>query len=54
MQTFILNIVSCVVFKIIITLLMPEGQMKKFSLSAVSLMLFYSFVYPIIQFINTL
>lgn len=51
MSGFIINIVGCVVLEVLAGILLPEGKMKKFALSIISLFLFYSLVYPLCDYI---
>ncbi len=51
MNSFLISIVGCVMLEVIASILLPDGNMKKFTLSIISLFLFYSLVYPLTGFI---
>ncbi len=51
MRTFIINIVCCTIFEVLAGILLPEGRLRKFTLSVVGLYLFCSIAYPIISFL---
>ena len=50
---FIISVVNCVILEVLASLLLPEGKIKKFALSIISVFLFYSIVYPLCGFIKS-
>ncbi len=47
MKEIIVNLVGCVFIEVLSGVLLPEGKMRKFSLSIISFFMFYCLVYPI-------
>lgn len=52
MNSFVLSIVGCVILEVLASILLPDGDMKKFTLSIISIFLFYSLLNPIIDFVK--
>jgi len=42
------NIVGCSIMQVLSSILLPEGKIKKFVLSTISIILFYAIVSPLI------
>lgn len=49
---FVLNIVFGVIVEVLVGVLLPEGRMKKFTLSVISVFLLYIIITPICQFLG--
>lgn len=52
MRGFIYSIVCLVVIKSVLTIIIPEGRMKNFSLSMVNVLMFFNIVNEIFEFFN--
>lgn len=52
MQQIIINIAIVATMEALASIVVPEGRMKKFVLSVLSLFLFFSIVYPLCQLLG--
>ena len=52
MRIFIYSIVCFVVIKSVLTIIIPEGKMKNFSLSMVNVLMFFNIVSTFFEFID--
>lgn len=54
METFVVNLVSCTILKTLLSIILPEGKMKKFVSSVVGMVLFYCLIVPIVSLVDYL
>ena len=50
MRDLITNIVGCSLIKVIISILIPEGKVKKFCVDIISIILMFVMIEPILSF----
>jgi len=53
MKALIINIVVLALFEVLSSILLPEGKLKKMTLSVIGLYLLYALIVPIISFISS-